>query len=106
MRAFSSFVGGLVVAALIFGAWFFISDKQKTASRPMQFDPSTAIPINPVGTYQLVHGKVIDAAGQDADIIMRIDTATGRTWECRVELNKGLFWRALTDDPLTNPTRK
>ena|SRR5437870_4400378 len=102
MRGVLSFIGGIAVATLIVGAWFFMPAKQKI----IPFNPDAYIAENTkAGRYQLVHGKVIDAAGQDADIIMRIDTTTGRTWECRVELSKGLFWQALTDDPLLSPQK-
>jgi hypothetical protein len=101
MRAILSFVGGLLVAALLVGLWFFGAEKRKAAFNADAYIAQNAT----AGRYQLVHGKVIDAAGQDADIIMRIDTATGQTWECRVELSKGLFWRPLTDDPLITPQK-
>ncbi len=89
MRPVLSFIGGLDVAALIVGLWFSTAEKRKGTP----FNPDAYIAENTKsGRYQLVHGKVIDAAGQEADIIMRIDTVTGQTWECRVKL--GVLARA------------
>ncbi len=84
MRPVSSFIGGLIAAGLIFGAWFFISGTHR---------------------YQLLHGKLVaGVAGNTQDVIIRIDTATGRTWECVAEPGK-LSWQDITDDPIRSPQK-
>src|SRR5205085_10586159 len=103
------FAGGFVVAILLAGTWFLISEKRYVGLRS-SFDPATAIPVSQNGTYQImqtrIHGTRTDGIENDMNTVLRIDSSPGSTWELLTDpQHNAERWIEITDDPLL-PRRK